>query len=153
MKTNLTRIRVARESVYSNRLRHTPGIGTQGTVGTRSSKTRQNTRASWVPESDRVPLVPMVPFSAVCVGSFLALHTLGTDPTDPTGTTDPEPLPRKWNRVEPTSNFCNEAVPIVPVGSVVPLSEVRRSLFGERPSLRCARDESATKLLASQHLP
>ena len=61
-------------------------------------------------------------------------HTLGNGTTDPTGTTDPDRLPIERSATEPSGKQASEAVPIVPVGSVVPFSEVRRALFGDAES-------------------
>ena len=56
-------------------------------------------------------------------------HTLDNGTNDPTGTTDPKRLPVERSATEPSGKRDREAVPIVPLGSVVPFSEVRRALF------------------------
>lgn len=144
MKANVTRVRVTRKMVHRKLQASAPDIGTKGTIGTRLPRTLQNRLSNRVPVSGRVPWVPMVPFSAVCVCSFFTLHTLGTDPTVPTGTTDPKPLPVVWSRVEPTSKPTNRPGSIVPVGSVVPLSEVHRMPIVERPTAAMSTDSTNT---------
>jgi hypothetical protein len=70
-------------------------------------------------------------------------HTLDKGTIDPTGTNDPDRLPIERNAVERSGNRDCEAVPIVPLGSVVPFSEVRRALFPDAETVTETKPVSA----------
>lgn len=71
-------------------------------------------------------------------------HTLGSDPMDPTDPTDPKHLRNEWSEADRSGNATDEQGSIVPVGSVVPFSEVRRALFTDAASATEKKPLSAT---------